>query len=147
MIKSILICALVFLVVLIMVFNREDKLLKEIKKRYNKFADHLRFNEKYSNLCEKRSIITGLKRKSDTIAYNVNKGYEIYIAIDNKSDINSAMYVLLHELAHSTVPEYDHSSHFWDNFKELRQIASDIGLYEPIKESRYCGQTIKDSLL
>lgn len=147
MLKSILVWVLVFLVLIILIYNREDPLLREIKKRYNKFADHLRFNEKYSDLCKNRSIITGLKKKSDTIAYNVNKGYEVYIAIDNESDINSAMYVLIHELAHSTVPEYDHSSQFWMNFKELRQIAYNIGIYEPMKESRYCGQTIKDSLL
>jgi hypothetical protein len=145
--KAILIWTLVSLVFLIILFNREDGLLRELKKRYHTFVDRLRFHEKYSNLCEKRSIITGLKRKADTIAYNVNKGYELYIAIDNESDIDSAMYVLLHELAHSTVPEYDHSSQFWSNFKELRQIASDIGIYKPVKESRYCGQTIKDSLL
>ena len=147
MIKSILVWTLIFMVVIILIVNREDPLLREIKKRYNKFADHLRFNEKYSDLCKNRSIITGLKKKADTIAYNVNKGYEIYIAIDNESDVNSAIYVLLHELAHSTVKEYDHSEGFWKNFKELRQIASSIGIYDPIQESKYCGQTIKDSLL
>ena len=147
MIRSVLVWILVLLLAIILIFNREDPMLKEIKKRYNKLADHLRFNEKYSDICKNRSIITGLKKKSDTIAYNINKGYEIYIAIDNESDVNSAMYVLIHELAHSTVPEYDHSSDFWTNFKELRQIASDIDVYEPIKESKYCGQIIKDSLL
>ena len=147
MIRSVLVWILVLLLAIILIFNREDPMLKEIKKRYNKLADHLRFNEKYSDICKNRSIITGLKKKSDTIAYNINKGYEIYIAIDNESDIDSAMYVLIHELAHSTVPEYDHSADFWSNFKELRQIASDIGVYQPVKESRYCGQTLKDSLL
>jgi hypothetical protein len=56
------------------------------------------------------------------------------------------MYVLLHELAHSTVDDYDHSKEFWENFKELREIAVAAGIYTPIKESRYCGQTIKDSI-
>ena len=147
MFKGIFLWSLIFLIIIIVIFNREDKMLREIKRRYNIFADHLRFHEKYSNLCTNRSIITGMKKKSDTIAYNVNKGYEIYIAIDNESDVNSAMYVLIHEMAHNTVAEYDHSKEFWSNFKELRQIASTIGIYAPIQDSMYCGQNIKDSLL
>lgn len=141
-----LLTILVFTLLIIIILNRENKLLTEIKKRYNILMNAIQFHEKYSDLYHKRSIITGLKRKEDTIAYNINKGYEIYIAIDNESDINSAMYVLLHEIAHTTVPEYDHSPNFWQNFKELRQIASDANLYVPVKNSKYCGQNITDSL-
>jgi Zn-dependent peptidase ImmA (M78 family) len=122
-------------------------MLDELKKRYSILLNAVQFNEKYGNLSENRSIITGMKRKEDTIAYNVNKGYEIYIAIDEESDINSAMYVLLHEIAHSTLDDYDHSTEFWENFKELREIAERANIYTPIKESKYCGQTIKDSII
>jgi hypothetical protein len=122
-------------------------MLDELKKRYSILLNAVQFNEKYGNLSENRSIITGMKRKEDTIAYNVNKGYEIYIAIDEESDINSAMYVLLHEIAHSTLDDYDHSKEFWENFKELREIAERANIYTPIKESKYCGQTIKDSII
>jgi len=137
---------LLFVVGVIIFLNRTPRMLKELKRRYDAFADSLQFNEKYKMLYTNRSIITGLKKSEDTIAYNINKGYEIYIAIDEKSDVNSAMYVLLHELAHSTVEEYDHSDDFWKNFKELRELAVSKGLYEPIASSKYCGQTINDSL-
>ena len=56
------------------------------------------------------------------------------------------MYILLHELAHITVEEYNHSEKFWSNFRKLREIASDIGVYTPEQEMEYCGQIIKDSL-
>jgi hypothetical protein len=141
-----LVTLLVITVCVILILNRSPPMLKELKKRYNKFLDAIQFHEKYKDLYTNKSIITGLKKKEDTIAYNINKGYEIYIAIDDKSDINSAMYVLLHEIAHTTVEEYDHSEGFWRNFKELRQIATDAGLYSPVKNSTYCGQTINDSL-
>ena len=142
-----LITLLIFVIISIIILNKPPKLLSDLKMKYREFADGLQFHEKYSNLYRNRSIITGLKKKEDTIAYNINKGYEIYIAIDEDSDVNSAMYVLLHELAHSTVDEYDHSEGFWQNFKELRQIATNANLYTPVKDSLYCGQTITDSLI
>jgi hypothetical protein len=141
-----LLTILALVVVVIILLNRPDPMLKELKKRYNILMNAIQFHHKYSDLYNKRSIITGLKKKEDTIAYNINKGYEIYIAIDKESDINSAMYVLIHEIAHTTVPEYDHSQNFWTNFKELRQIAEGANLYVPVKNSKYCGQTITDSL-
>jgi len=138
---------LVLVVIIILLLNRPHPMLVEIKKRYNIFANAVQFHEKYNSIYKNRSIITGLKKKEDTIAYNINKGYEIYIAIDDKSDINSAMYVLLHEIAHSTVEEYDHSPEFWNNFKELRQIAIGANIYSPVESSMYCGNNIKDSLV
>jgi len=137
---------LLITVIVIIILNRPDKMLTELKKRYNIFLNAVQFHEKYSHLYRNRSIITGLKRKEDTIAYNINKGYEIYIAIDPDSDIHSAMYVLLHEIAHSTVEEYDHSPGFWANFKELREIAVSANIYEPVPGKMYCGQNIVDSL-
>ena len=56
------------------------------------------------------------------------------------------MYVLLHELAHITVEEYDHSEQFWKNFKRLREVASELGIYTPEPDMEYCGQHIKDSI-
>jgi len=141
-----LLTILFFVVLLVIFINKPDPMLRELKKRYNILMNSIQFHQKYGHLSQNRSIITGLKKKEDTIAYNINKGYEIYIAIDNDSDINSAMYVLLHEIAHSTLDDYDHSKEFWDNFKELREIAQNANLYTPIKESKYCGQVIKDTL-
>ena len=57
------------------------------------------------------------------------------------------MYVLLHELAHITVEEYDHSEQFWSNFKKLREVAASLGIYTPEQDMEYCGQHIKDSIL
>jgi len=80
-----------------------------------------------------------------TIGYNVNKGYEIYLCLDG-DDINSVMNVLIHELSHITVNEYDHSPDFWKSFKDLKDLCKLIGIYEPIKDDNldYCGIRIKD---
>jgi hypothetical protein len=81
-----------------------------------------------------------------TIGYNVNKGYEIYLCLDGgEESINSVMNVLIHELAHVTVKEYDHSPEFWRSFKDLKDLCKLIGIYVPIDGTpEYCGITIKD---
>ncbi len=130
-----------------LITTSEDPLLTELKRRYGILLDSLDESSEFSILKKNRSIITAkTDGKTDNIAYNVNKGYEIYICLDGRN-INGAMYVLLHELSHITVEEYDHSEKFWNNFKKLREYATNIGIYTPETETVYCGQRIKDSLV
>ena len=144
--KSILV--LFFAVLLFILWTNskdQDPLFTEIKRRYDILLKNI--PEEFSVLRENRAILTSKREKSPegSIAFNVNKGYEIYICLDGKK-INAAMYVLLHELAHITVEEYDHSEQFWKNFRKLREYASTIGVYTPEAEMEYCGQIIRDSL-
>jgi hypothetical protein len=78
-----------------------------------------------------------------TVGYNTNKGQEIAICVDGTS--NEMFHVLIHELAHCTVDEYSHSSNFWDNYVELRDMCIEIGIYEKIPDKKtFCGQKIQD---
>ena len=77
------------------------------------------------------------------IGSNVNKGYEIYICLDG-NDVNSAMYVMIHELAHMSVPEYDHTTKYWTNFSKLKKLCIDNGFYTASSVRTYCGDVIKD---
>lgn len=138
-----LVIFLLVVVIYILLTNTEDPLLTEIKKRYDYFLKNLPDGQ-FDILKQNRAIISE-KGKDGDIAFNVNKGYEIYICLDEYK-INAAMYILLHELAHTTVEEYNHSEKFWSNFRKLREIASNIGVYTPEQEMEYCGQIIKDSL-
>ena len=126
-------------------FNKEPEMLTELKRRYWAMLDILReTKDPIWTPVLKPSIITGLQGKKDgVIGSNVNKGYEIYICLDG-GDVNSAMYVLIHEVAHMSVPEYDHTDKFWENFKKLKMICIDKGLYEAKGERKYCGETIRD---
>lgn len=86
-------------------------ILDEVKRRYEKLRAHLATldDPRWQKLV-KPSIITGMvdwDKTKGAIGYNVNKGYEIGICLRG-DDANSAFYVLLHELAHITVSEYDH---------------------------------------
>lgn len=56
-------------------------------------------------------------------------------------DMNTLMYVALHELAHVISISHGHNDEFKDNFYDLLSRASKIGIYDPtlpIPET-YCG--------
>jgi hypothetical protein len=139
--------AIVMFVTLVwaIVTNSEPKMLKELKQKYWEILKMLK--ETGDPMWEpilKPSIITGLYGKKDgVIGSNVNKGYEIYICLDG-DDVNSALYVLIHELAHMTVPEYDHSIKFWENFEKLKKLCIDRGIYVKAGERTYCGDAVRD---
>ena len=126
--------------------------MKEVRRRYDVFLQHLRDTENIDPRFEplrRRCILTGIsgtRMNRGTIGYNVNKGYEIYLCLDGgEESINSVMNVLIHELAHVTVKEYDHSPEFWRSFKDLKDLCKLIGIYTPIEGTpEYCGITIKD---
>lgn len=131
---------------IVMRFNKEPEMLTELKLRYWAILDVLRQtgDPMWKPLLDP-AIITGIHGKKDgVIGSNVNKGYEIYICLDG-NDVNSAVYVLIHELAHMSVPEYDHSSTYWENFKKLKDLCIQRGLYVRSGDRRYCGDLIKDS--
>ena len=123
----------------------EPPMLTEIKRRYWAILTMLReTGDPIWIPALKPAIITGLHGKKDgVIGSNVNKGYEIYICLDG-DDVNSAMYILIHELAHMTVPEYDHSIKFWENFEKLKKLCQAAGLYTKAGTRRYCGETVRD---
>lgn len=137
--------------VLIVVIAKLDQppLLKDLKARYMTLRKHLQetpvIDPRFKVIRDHETIITGIqasRMNKGTIGYNVNKGYEIYICLDSYN-IDAAMHVLIHELAHMTVPEYDHSPDYWASFKDLRQLCITLGIFRPSEEPQmYCGGQI-----
>jgi hypothetical protein len=137
---------LIALVIVSLLTTKEPEQFTKVKELYATLRDHIATNdvpEKFKVL-EKQILLVGYLRKKHELGYNTNKGYEICLCLDGTP--NQIFHVLLHELAHSTVPEYDHSTQFWNNFKELRELATQIGIYEPVNSSeKFCGKYISDS--
>jgi WLM domain len=126
--------------------TKEPEQFIKVKERYAILRDHIAKNEvpEKFKILENQILLVGYLRKKHELGYNTNKGYEICLCLDGTP--NQIFHVLLHELAHSTVPEYDHSTQFWNNFKELRELATQIGIYEPVNTSeKFCGKYISDS--
>jgi|TARA_B100000768_G_scaffold151818_2_gene147184 hypothetical protein len=137
-----LVLIVINLIILFMI--REPENFTEVKKRYKILREHIEKtnNEKFRVLI--RPIpLTALRKMSGTVGYNVNKGADITICIDG--EVNEIMHVLIHELAHSTVPEWTHSENFWNNFMELRGVCESIGIYTRLPDkTKFCGQYIQD---
>ena len=135
---------LILLNVWILHQTREPQKLVEVKERYRILREHLKEtnNEKFHMLTECIPI-TGIMRMNGAVGYNTNKGGEIAICLDGET--NEIFHVLIHELAHCTVEEYDHSEKFWKNFLELRDICIELDIYENIpNKTEFCGEHIQD---
>lgn len=83
-------------------------------------------------------------------AYTLNKSTEIRLCIrdrhGNFEDINTSMFVILHELAHVMSIGFGHGEEFKQNFTYIVNIASNIGIYYPQDFNKnpttYCGVEI-----
>lgn len=99
---------------------------------------------------------------SHDTSYSENKGEKIVLCLRDKTnppgyplvDINTVMFVVLHEMAHLMTPALStgkHTPEFWANFRRLLQDANQIGIYQPVNYAHtpvpYCGMEITDSPL
>ena len=87
-------------------------------------------------------------------SYSINKGEQVVLCLRSKNklmDINTMMFVVLHEMTHIATVSIGHTTEFWDNFRWLLEESINIGIYikqefdkKPIE---YCGMSITDSPL
>ena len=132
--------------------------LAEINNNILKLINHCENIDKTNfNRLKKRynpSSLFELVDKSIYTAYNVNKGEEIAICIRDKNnklldDMNSCMFIIIHELAHIMTITEQHTPEFWDNMRQLLEKAEECGVYMPIDYSKnptyYCNQMIKET--
>ena len=88
-------------------------------------------------------------------SYSVNKGEKIVMCLRQRDntlvDVNTLVYVAVHELGHLMTDEIGHTPKFWDNFRRLLKEAVEIGLYKPTdyasKPQPYCGISISSSVV
>ena len=101
------------------------------------------------------SLSENLEKKS-LQAYSINKGEEICLCLrepENEliiiDDMNTLMFVLVHELAHLMTDDIGHTNKFWNNMAYLLKKSSEINLYNPINYKNspvmYCGVKIDET--
>jgi hypothetical protein len=96
--------------------------------------------------CELKETSSGDK----SAAYTLNKSKEIRLCIRKSDssfeDINTSMFVILHELAHVMSVGFGHGDEFKQNFSYITHLASNLGIYKPQDFSKnpvnYCGVEI-----
>jgi hypothetical protein len=124
--------------------NRE-KIIKKLQRDLERLANN--FNE--DNIHENTP-------NTKYTSYSVNKGEKIFFCLRNKHteklvELNTIMFVAIHELAHLMTEEIGHPQIFWNNFKFLLKVAIDQKVYKYIDfnnyPKEYCGIKITDTPL
>jgi hypothetical protein len=96
-------------------------------------------------------------RSSDT-SYSENKGQRIVVCLRDKTtspypliEINTVMFVMLHEMSHLMTETIGHTPEFWANFKRVLEDSIKLGIYTQTNYAQspvnYCGMKITDSPL
>lgn len=108
--------------------------------------------------------IAAIRRRWDGTLSEVEADQEVAFSVDKSSvhlclrdqhgrleDLNTSMFVLLHELAHVATQDYGHSAAFWANMRFLLELAERLGLYTyhdyASKTTTYCGHPLGSSPL
>jgi len=136
-------------------------LIAKIKGKLNTLTEHL--EKTYGNSDHRVSRLKDnykpdrLSEGVDTpgyTSYSINKGEKIVLCLRNHDklmDINTMMFVVLHEYAHLATESIGHTDEFWDNFKWILEEAINIGIYTrqdfKNKNVDYCGIKITSSPL
>jgi len=138
-------------------------LLAQVRARSERLIEHL----KKAKPEDPRTIQLFTNFRADKLSeggdnakytsYSVNKGERIIFCLrardgTNKlADINTVMFVAIHELGHLCTTDIGHTKMFWDNFRWLLEDSLDIGIYvkDDYKNNpqSYCGIEITSSPL
>ncbi len=146
--------------------NQAANTLANIKINIYKLVNYLQKNQKLfpenmkyiKDLVSRTKDIVIMETGADEkyTSYTVNKGERIVFCLRAKvinsiHDMNTLMYVVIHELAHIGCPEFGHTPLFKEIFKFLLVQSSKIGIITIIdyrkNPQNYCGMEINEYIL
>ena len=90
-------------------------------------------------------------RFSKETAYTINKGTKMMFCLrDRKTlklhDVDTLLFVALHEISHIGNKAWEHGTDFWEIFKFVLKEANESGVYTPVNYAKenivYCGLTV-----
>jgi len=136
-------------------------LIAKIREKLVVLMEHLEksfsLNDERVRLLKRNFRPDRLKEGVDTpgyTSYSINKGEQIVLCLrsnDKLVDLNTMLFVVLHEFAHLSTESVGHTEEFWDNFKWILEESINIGIYTKqefkVKNVEYCGMTITSSPL
>ena len=131
------------------------KLINHLNKNIETFPNYYNY---IKDLVKRTKIIYIYETPKDDkyTSYTINKGEKIVFCLRSKifekiHDMNTLMYVVIHEMAHVGCPEYGHTPLFKKIFKFLLKEAINIQIYKPvdyrINPQKYCGMIINEYIL
>ncbi len=151
-----------------LVRNRDDKLeaaklLSQVRINLDILGDYLKREHKDDPRTHRLIQNYNPDNISESISggnytsYSVNKGEKIVFCIRSKdkeaklTDLNTIMFVAIHEFAHVITKSIGHNEEFWNNMKFLLKLGIKLNIYKQHnyrkKPVPYCGTKITDSPL
>jgi predicted metal-dependent hydrolase len=136
--------------------------MSEIRANLQKIIQHVSeyHEEPYKRLVEKFNpdVLEENDLGAQSTSYSENKGEKIVVCLRDKTtapfpliDLNTVMFVLIHEMSHLMTSSVGHTPEFWTNFRKLLHECIQIGVYRSVNYSKspvqYCGMTITESPL
>ena len=146
--------------------NGKDKqnaadLMAQIRINVDKLIQYLHNNQdldpKISNIIKRYNPEAFLEAnlKNTTTSYSINKGEQVVVCLRSKEQygklhqLNTLMYVVIHEMGHLMSDSIGHTEEFYKNFDFLLSVSQKIGIYKYINyansPTEYCGMMITDS--
>jgi predicted metal-dependent hydrolase len=145
--------------------DKEDaaNMLAKIRQNLERVVEYLKDN----NISDERVQLLVNRFNPDVLSeslpntsytsYSVDKGKKIVFCLRSKDDknklidMNTIMFVAIHELAHIMTKSIGHTDEFWDNMRYLLKIGIKVGVYQKVDYSKnpvsYCGITVSSSPL
>lgn len=132
--------------------NKLEELVVYVAATYPENEDVKRLFKNYY-----KKNISESSPSSQYTSYSVDKGERIVLCIRQKDklssfvDMNTILFVAIHELGHLMTDEIGHTPVFWANFKFLLEEAVTIGIYTKVdyaeKPEKYCGIKIQSTVI
>ena len=134
------------------IHERIIKLLRHLKTKYtdpsNPYYERVQFL--LNNFNPDTLIENSPHNIRNFTSYTEDKGKTFCICLRQKFtpngefiDMNTVMFVVIHETSHLFTPIFGHDKPFWQNFKFLLGEAVEIGVYHPVDYTYnpidYCG--------
>lgn len=120
--------------------------------QYSKYIDFMQERLKKNTLVMEEGIADG-----EFTSYSINKGEKIVFCLRTREknkklhNINTVMYVAIHELAHVACPEEHHTPLFFKINKFFLQQSMQIGIYQYVnyaeQPEEYCGLHLNTNVL
>lgn len=131
------------------------KLVSYLSTNIELFPDNMSY---IKDMVQRTKIINITEASKDEkyTSYTINKGEKIVFCLRSKifnkiEDMNTLMYVVIHEMGHIGCPEFGHTDLFKKIFKFLLQQSIKIGIYKAVDyriyPQSYCGMIINEYLL
>lgn len=103
----------------------------------------------------KKSVYENRQFSEGNTSFSVNKGERIIFCIRQKDgtlcDINTMMFVAIHECAHLMAVSIGHTTEFWDYMRFLLKESIKCNIYDYVNYNHspedYCGMVINDTPL